>query len=217
MTTLAQLKTSILDLADHTGSERVTTARLVEYINAQVREVAALVYGAGENRPEKHVDITLVAATEAYDLPTDFQLLTRLWLKDGTDRYELWPTNTRAFDYAQNWLTVDNKSLRYSIREDTTGDRMQLFFRPIPASGDTVEVWYKPKVAALASDSDTLPLSWPEEARDYITYGAIVLVRARDEEDTQEWRALKAGAKALLEQTLRDVDRGHPRHIIDVY
>jgi hypothetical protein len=218
--TLTGLSTLVLDLSDHTSTARVTTARLYDYINMQIREVAAMMAAVAEDRPWKEASITLVPGTEAYAIDDTCQHVDKVWYMDGTDRYLLERFEKVDLDYnryeTEN-VIAQNESLRYRVMEDTTANKLKIWFHPIPATAGTAKVWYKSKPVALTAGTDALPLSWPEVAQDFIVYGATSMVMARDQDQHDYWTAQKEMARGLLKEALMHIDQGQAPRIQDVY
>lgn len=209
MPTLLELKTRVLDLADHTNGSRVTDARLTEYINASGRLVNALIQSANEHHKFSEKNFTM-DGSESYDLPDDFEhAYAVFWVSNGKK-------------HRMDRATIEDFH-RYNMNNDPDdfpwfGNKyiiigQKLFVLPVPKSGRQVTMWYQNKYTAITNDNDPFPTWWPDLAQDFIVYSVVARVYGRDRKQNQFWKAEANELRFELMQQLEDRDRNEPHKI----
>jgi hypothetical protein len=156
--TLALLKAAALDYADMTNSSFPNATRLVEYINKELAVLHDLLVNADQDYFLSTQSISVLAGTEEYSLPTDFQRALKVW----------WISNNRRIGVPVFQLADMDGSYESPMR------------------GGTAELWYMPELTELVNDADKisdvmkpLPIGWD----DYIALGAAIRLLIREESD----------------------------------
>jgi hypothetical protein len=176
---LAQLRTASRQRADMVNSTFVSDDELNSYINASYFELYdLLVQKYGNDYYVKEYSFSLVGNQSRYDLPEDFYKLlgVDLQISAGPDGYVslrpfmLAERNRYSTANVQTWIGVTN--LRYRL----SGNK--LWFTPSPQTGQTIRIWYIPRLADLV-ETVTLTVNTPV-ADDYISVGASVLATPGD-------------------------------------
>ena len=186
-TQLQELRASALDYADMTSSTFPVTGRLDEYINTALGELQDELISSGGDYFLATTTVTLVAGTEAYALPVDFQRLKKAWYNTNGRRYKV-----RRWNYEESdaW---------------TIG----------PVSAGTVDVWYNPFITALSGDTDTveqvLPIGWD----DYVALSAAVKLLLREESDHSGLKQLRDEKLAHIIRHATPRDDSEPESIAD--
>lgn len=171
---LSDLRTASRQRADMVNSTFVSDAELNSYINASYYELYdLLVQKYGNDYYMKEYTFQLQGNVSRYDLPADFFKLlgVDLEISSGPDGYvslrpfTLAERNRYSTANVQTWIGVTN--LRYRISAN------KLWFTPSPQTGQTIRIWYVPRLAQLI-DQTTLTVADPI-AGDYITIGATTL------------------------------------------
>lgn len=169
---LSDLRTASRQRADMVNSTFVSDAELNSYINASYFELYdLLVQKYGNDYYMKEYLFQLVGNQSRYDLPEDFFKLlgVDLEISAGPDGYvslrpfTLAERNRYSTANVQTWIGVTN--LRYRI----SGNK--LWFTPSPQTGQTIRIWYVPRLAELV-DTVTITVNSPV-VDDYVTVGAV--------------------------------------------
>lgn len=172
---LSDLRTASRQRADMVNSTFVSDAELNSYINASYFELYdLLVQKYGNDYYMKEYSFQLVGNQSRYDLPEDFFKLlgVDLEISAGPDGYvslrpfTLAERNRYSTANVQTWIGVTN--LRYRI----SGNK--LWFTPSPQTGQTIRIWYVPRLAELV-DTVTITVNSPV-VDDYIVIGAATFV-----------------------------------------
>ena len=158
---LAQLRTASRQRADMVNSTFVSDAELSSYINASYYELYdLLVQKYGNDYYVKEYSFNLAGNQSRYDLPDDFYKLLGVDLEigSGPDGYvslrpfSLAERNRYSTANVQTWIGVTN--LRYRL----SGNK--LWFTPSPQTGQTIRIWYIPRLAELV-DEVTITVNSP--------------------------------------------------------
>lgn len=172
---LAELRVASRQRADMVNSQFVTDSELSSYINASYFELYdLLVQKYGNDYFMKEYTFSLQGNVSRYDLPDDFFKLlgVDLQISAGPDGYvslkpfTLAERNRYSTANVQTWIGVTN--LRYRI----SGNK--LWFTPSPQTGQTIRIWYIPRLAQLV-DNVTVTVS-DVHSGDYIGIGASAFV-----------------------------------------
>jgi hypothetical protein len=158
---LSDLRTSSRQRADMVNSTFISDAELNSYINASYFELYdLLVQKYGNDYYMKEHSFQLQGNVSRYDLPDDFFKLlgVDLQISAGPDGYvslrpfTLAERNRYSTANVQTWIGVTN--LRYRISAN------KLWFTPSPQTGQTIRIWYVPRLAELV-DTVTLTVNDP--------------------------------------------------------
>lgn len=171
--TLPQLRTAVRQRADMVNSQFVTDDELNSYINASYFELYdLLVQKYGNDYFMTQYSFQLQGNVSRYDLPEDFFKLlgVDLEISSGPDGYvslrpfTLAERNRYSTANVQTWIGVTN--LRYRI----SGNK--LWFTPSPQTGQTIRIWYIPRLKELV-DLSSVTVNYPV-AGDFVTIGPNV-------------------------------------------
>ena len=163
---LAQLRTASRQRADMVNSTFISDAELSSYINASYFELYdLLVQKYGNDYYMKEYSFQLQGNVSRYDLPDDFFKLlgVDLEISSGPDGYvslrpfTLAERNRYSTANVQTWIGVTN--LRYRLSAN------KLWFTPSPNMGQTIRIWYVPRLKALV-DPVTLTVAQQPESGD---------------------------------------------------
>lgn len=213
-TTLAELKTTILDQADMKDSGFIDDTQLEYWINSAVSSLHDLLVGAFEEYFVVKYNMPIYSGQESYRLPIDFYKLVKVFLLDGTDRYQLNKFSMEELDRfnAGNGYvnSVYDKAMNYRI----LGDR--LYLAPNPTSNDTLEFWYVPCAQKLVGPHDTISYNIPVGWEDYIVADCVIRCLAKEESDPSIWMARKAEIENRISIMAQERDTGESDKVIDV-
>lgn len=157
--TLAQLRTASRQRADMVNSTFISDAELSSYINASYFELYdLLVQKYGNDYYVTEYSFKLQGNVSRYPLPPDFFKLlgVDLQISGGPDGYVslrpfmLAERNRYSTANVQTWIGVTN--LRYRISGN------DLWFTPSPQTGQTIRIWYIPRLAELVDVTTPSPV-----------------------------------------------------------
>lgn len=169
--TLPQLRVATRQRADMVHSQFVSDAEINSYINASYFELYdLLVQKYGNDYYMKEYSFSLVGNQSRYDLPADFFKLlgVDLQISAGPDGYvslrpfTLAERNRYSTANVQTWIGVTN--LRYRLSAN------KLWFTPSPQTGQTIRIWYVPRLSAL-TEPVTITMTGVQLG-DFVTIGA---------------------------------------------
>jgi hypothetical protein len=173
--TLPELRLATRQRADMVNSQFVTDQEFNSYINASYFELYdLLVQKYGNDYYMKEYSFQLQTNVTRYDLPDDFFKLlgVDLRISDGPDGYvslrpfTLAERNRYSTANVQTWIGVTN--LRYRISAN------KLWFTPSPNMGQTIRIWYVPRLKALF-DPVTITVAAQPVSGDLLTVGASTI------------------------------------------
>jgi hypothetical protein len=213
--TLLQLRTSVRQRSDMVNSQFVTDAEVNSYINASCAGLYdLLVQKYGDNY---YVQTPYTFATDGinfqFALPADFYKLlgVDLALANTSDsfvtisKFEFRDRNRYAVPNFQSFYGVTN--LRYRLNGNN------LWFTPTPSGGQTIRVWYVPKITYLALDIDTLDgiSGWEE----YVIIDAAIKCMQKEESDCSVLFSQKELIIKRIESAAENRDAGQPPKVVD--
>lgn len=181
--TLLQLRTAVRQRADIVNSLFFTDAELTSYINQSLFELYdLLVESYGENYfVAPPFTITTDGINQFYNLPTNFykELGVDLLLNGQQES----AVTVRPFNFSErNKYSIPNFQTFYGVtnlRYRLNGN--QIWFTPLPASGQTIKLWFIPAMTTLSGDTDTFDgfSGWTE----YVIIDAALKCKIKEESD----------------------------------
>lgn len=155
--TLAQIKTRIkndLDLLDETFvSDTTDIPELTEYINDGIDEAEAEIHTIYEDYFLTRANLTVVASTQQYALPTDIYAnkIRKILFNNGTEKYVV----NKIKKIEETMHIQSDEYYRYLINNVAdTGYRLR-FYPTIRSSSSTdFEIWYIRNAKRLSADAD---------------------------------------------------------------
>lgn len=218
--TLGQLRLMAQQRADRVNSQFVTKPEWDTYINQSYFELYdLLVQKYGNDYYVEHVEFQ-TDGTNQYELPDGlnyaaarpfYKLMgvdlgiapaTNAWLT--LKKYEFISRNTYVYpQITTNLLGV--QSMRYRM----VGGKMQ--FIPTPSGGQTVRLWYVPRMESLLKDTDIIDgvSGWTE----YIVIDAAIKALQKEESDVSVLAAQKLMMISRIEAAAENRDAGEPEVI----
>lgn len=209
-TTLAAVRLAVRQRADMVHSQFVTDDELNGYIRASHFELYDLLvqkYGDDYHVAVPHAFVTDGAA-DRYALPDDFYKLLGVDLLAHGDYVSL-----RPFAFA-------DRNRRPGLRQPGTRDGLryrlsgtQLWLSPLPTAGQTLRVWYVPRLTPLAADDAVLDgvSGWEE----YVVVDAAIKCLQKEESDVSVLLAQKAALVRRIESAAENRDAGAPATVVD--
>lgn len=203
--TLTELLAAVRQRADIVNSQFITDPELTSYINQSYFELYdILVQKYGDNYYVSSATITTDGTNDKYSLPTDFLKLLGVDLVLATDanvtlrQFNMSDRNRFTAPNFQSFYGVTN--LRYRLHGN------QLWLTPKPSSGQTLTVFYVPRMTPLVNGADTVDgvSGWTE----YIILDAVIKCKLKGECDASSEMALKAAIIKRIEDAAEDRDAG---------
>lgn len=213
---LGQIRLMSQQRADRVNSPFVGLTEWNSYINQSAFELYDILTTLYE---DYYVQDPLIFSTDGttaqYDLPDDFYkvLGVDLGLASNTNAWVSIPKfnfsarNNYIFpQLTSTYLGVFN--LRYRLVGNT------LMFIPTPSAGQSVRLWYVPRLVPLLKDTDILDgiSGWIE----YVITDAAIKALQKEESDTSVLMAQKQALLKRIEESAMNRDAGMPDTISDV-
>jgi hypothetical protein len=161
------MKTKIENDLGIMDEQFIETDELIGYANEAIDEAEAEVLGLYEDYFLSRATLTLVAAQEAYSLPTDIyaQKIRRVVYVNGSTIYEIKRLKDwKKFEiYAEENVSATNPYYQYMITAENAGAQSQLILVPRSVeSGAYVTLWYLRNANRFSDDTSILDI--PEAA-----------------------------------------------------
>lgn len=209
---LAELRLRAQQRADRVNSNFVNMPEWNTYINMAYAELRDLLITTYEDYYlATAYTFTTDGTTFQYSLPTDFgkMLGVDIGIAGGTTGY----VTLHKFDFIERnsyvfpQITTQLQGV-FNPRYRVMGDK--LMFIPTPSAGQTVRLWYVPRMTVLLQDTDTVDgiNGWEE----YIVVDAAIRALQK-EESTEAVQVLMAQKQALIqriEDSAQNRDAGQP-------
>lgn len=213
--TLSELRTLARQYSDMVNSNFVTDSEFNAYLNLAYFELYdILIQKYGDDYfVASPYSITTDGTSYLYALPSDFYKMIGLDLQLGNSDTS-WVTikpfmfidrNRYATPNFQSFYGVTN--LRYRLSGGN------LFLTPTPSSGQTLRLWYLPKLSELTSDGSTVNgiSGW----QDYLPIDAAIKALAKEESDTSALQLRKNMLIQRIESAAEGRDAGSPQVVGD--
>jgi hypothetical protein len=215
--TLLKLRTDAQTRADMVNSQFLTDAEWLSYINASAKELYGLLtqkYGDNYFVTLPPYSFVTDGSTDWYPLPSDFFKLlgVDLQISNAPNGF----ATLKPFNMGErNKYAIPNLQAFYGIltnlRYRVMGNR--LWFIPRAASGQTMRVFYVPRVTELVLDTDVLDgvCGWEE----YVAVDAAIKALAKEESDTTQLERAKLALIARIESEAANRDAANPIVVAD--
>jgi hypothetical protein len=215
--TLLQLRTATRQRADQVNSTFISDAELTSYIQQSAYELYDILiqkYGDAYFVKSPPATITTDGTNETFALPTDLYKLLGVDLQtNGSPNGWLTLRQFMMAERNRNWrpnasAVVGFTSLRYRLHG------ANLWLTPLPASGQSLRIWYVPRLTEFTGDTDTLDgiSGWTE----YVIVDAAIKCMVKEESDPSALMAQKAGLLKRIEEAAGNRDEGAPPTVSDV-
>lgn len=234
--TLGQIRLAAQQRADRVNSNFVTKAEWNQYINMAMFELYDLLVTAYEDLyVATPIQFTADGSTFLYPLPNgsnDFKsgITPSVTLTKPKPFYKLigvdlaLNTATNAYVTLDKFQFADRNTYIYpntastiygvfNMRYRLLGNN-QMEFIPTPSAGQSIRVWYIPRLTELLLDTDTTDISvsgWIE----YVIVKAAFYALTKEEADTQSFVLQLAALQERIQTTAVNRDAGSPDKISD--
>lgn len=207
--TRSDLRTLVLSWLDDTAGAYFTSSQVNVWLNMAQREVQKLLLQAGANYYMKPVETLTVSGQADYVLPSDFMVEHRLEIVvSGTgpteNRQPLVPITTNQQDLISIQLGTPTN---YYMKKD------RVTLSPTPGtSGQTLRLYYSPRVPDMASDSDSPDV--PEQYMEFVAILAAYDGFIKDDRDPGHLVHKKEKYEQLLKQMAEDRNQDLSRQVV---
>jgi len=213
--TLAELRTATRQRADMVNSQFISDSELNSYINQsyfELYDVLVQKYGDDYYVASPYI-FTTDGVNNFFSLPSDFYKLlgVDLALSNTNDSF----VTIRPFNFGdRNRYAVPNfqsfygvTNLRYRLKAN------QLWLTPIPGANQKIQIWYVPRLATLATDSDTCDgiSGWTE----YVIIDAAIKCLQKEESDVSVLMAQKMAMIQRIQNAAENRDAANPSTVVD--
>lgn len=211
-TTLAQMRTRVLQSADIENTSFITTAEL----NTRIQLGYQRLYGRLVNKFEDYfvsdtpTEFTVASGSDSANLPADFFKLVNL----DRDYSGRWREVRQYMNVERNY---DQRMLIY--RSATPRVRYRIFeskikFVPQENAPGTYRMQYVPQCPTLSIDADTIDIlnGWDE----WIEMFAAEWCRIKEEADYSDLKARRKEIETAIEEEAANRDIGEPQRVQDV-
>lgn len=215
-TTLGTIRATVRQRADMVNSLFVTEPELNGYINSSYQELYdLLVQKYGDNYyVATPYSFTTDGVNDTFPLPADFYKLLGVDLQLSGNSPNGYIT-LRPFNFAErNRYIIPNYTTPYgtsNLRYRLLGNG--LWLTPRASSGQTVRLWYVPRLTLPVNDADVIDgvSGWEE----YIVVDAVIKCKLKEESDPSVELALKQELVKRIESAAENRDAGSPPTVVD--
>ncbi len=211
--TLADIRTAAQSRADMTNSAFVATSEWNSYINGSYYELYdVLIEKYGDDYYVNQSTATTSGTTQFITLPADFYKGVGVDLQVSAPD---WWVTLKPFEFAErNRFALRNYQSFYglsNLRYHYQGASLML--SPQPAAGQTLRIWYIPRLAPLVNDSDVADgiSGWLE----YVVVDAARKALVKEESDPSALMAEKVDLLRRIEVAAENRDAGAPQQVSD--
>lgn len=220
--TLAQARTLCQQESDMVNSQFVSDAEWTSYINQSYFELYdLLVQKYGDDYYANNVEFQTDGTSYLYALPngTNYSAAPSFYKLLGVDlslssspesfitlrRFNMSARNRYSVPNFQSFYGVTN--LRYRLNGNN------IWFTPIPQGGQTIRLWYVPRLTTLSGENDTMDgiSGWTE----YVIVDAAIKAKNKEESDVSVLMARKMGLIQRIEAAAENRDAANPMTVSD--
>lgn len=205
--------------ADMENSSFVGANEWLQLINsscAQLWEKLVEAYGS-DYEVQTAFSITTDGTNDHYALPTDFFKLLGVDLSLQNPATSSGYVSVWRFNFAsRNQFTLPNIQTlwgRTNLKYRLSGG--QIWFIPLPASGQNLRLWYAPRFTPYALPTDTC--DWINGWEEWAINDVAIKARAKEQTPCDDLRALKAEQEERLTHVTENRDAGQPGVTVDSY
>ena len=217
-TTVQTITDNAIDVSDMRRSgfidqSGVAGSELIRYTNLAYRDLYAQIVASKEFYFTTATNISVIAGTDTYTLPTDFYKL------DGVD---LALDNSGRFLTLQPFMFKERNKFRSGLAL-SVAPYGQVFrylivagnirFLPLPSQNNTIQLWYTPEPATLTAMTDSINV--PIGGDEYMSLYVACLLLAKEESDTSALNAKRMEVLEQLKTSLKDRDQGSASYVVD--
>lgn len=218
-TTLAAVRTLVRSLTDVTSSQVVTDSEINSYINLDYQELYGLLVTSFEDNYflAAPYQFQTDGSTLIYPVPSDFFKLRGVDLSlSGTpgSYITLKPFNFRERNRLNNaYAPSQSFNVLQDVRYQLNGSGIML--TPLAQAGQTIQLWYVPRVQPLINDTDILDgvNGWEQ----YVIAAVSAKVMIKQQLDPSEYVARQQAMASRIIEEAANRNAGDATTVSDVY
>ena len=205
---LLTLKNKIRDRGEFYNTAWLTDSELVSHINDSIAALYDFLITIDSGRYlTTSSEISIVAGTRTYDLPSDFYIVVGVDLVD--DSHQSGYRTMSRF----NWGERHDNAIRMSehfARYDILGNK--LWIHPKPDWAGSVVLRYIPVPVELSADEDTFDSvnSWT----DWVVLDCLIKIGHKEGLDTKGWQR-EQGKTEMRIASIGETNRSEPKTVND--
>ncbi len=210
---LSELRLAAQQRADMVNSAFVSTAEWTTFLNGSYYDLYdLLIQKFGDDYFVNQSSATTSGTTQMITLPADFYKMVGVDLLVSAPD---WWVTLRPFEFAErNRFALRNYQSFYglsNLRYHLQGGNLML--SPQPAGGQTLRIWYIPRLAPLVNDTDIADgvSGW----LDFVIVDAARKALAKEESDTSALVGELMALKERIEAAAENRDAGAPQTVSD--
>lgn len=234
--TLSTLRTLAQQRADMENDPSIQTSEWNNYINASYAELYDILvqkfgsdYYFASDANGKGYQFSTNGTSQQFALPDGSSTYKMPDATTAPAFYKLLGVDLQLAGTPDGWITLHpynflernrfsfpniqaaygfRSNLRYTLKGNF------IWFTPTPASGQTLQIWYAPRLTAMSSDSDTMDgvSGWEE----YVVVDVAIKALIKQERDIGGVEAQKAQLLHRIEAAATNRDAGSPQTVSDV-
>lgn len=213
---LSDLRNAVRQRSNMEGSTFITDVELNSYINQSYFELYDLLvqkYGSHYFISAPYT-LTTDGVSEFYPLPTDFYKLAGLSVKVTGAIAMYTPLKQASFAEMQRLSGINNQSVIGINNLIYTLIASNIWLAPIPIAGQTLRMFYVPRLTQLSADTDTVDgiSGWTE----YIICDAAIKCLQKEESDVSVLGLEKSALIKRIEEAATNRDASSPGTVNDV-
>lgn len=211
-TTVSSILSAARQRSDMVGSQFVTDAEWISYINYSYKELYDILVSKFEDYYTKEPAYTFTLATgNSVALPNDFYKMRGLdRAVSGTEYYTIHPYTFEERNNRRRATVF--RGLYPNIRYRIYGGK--IYFTPDDAANGDYRLWYIPLASTLTATTDTVDgvNGWEE----YIIVDTCIKALTKEESDVSVFAMQKASLLKRIEEMAANRDVGETQRITDV-
>lgn len=215
-TTLGLIREQVQQRTDMVNSGFITNAEWNNYINASYYELYDILVQKFGDDYFVATPYTYTTGTNQtlYPLPTNFYKLLGVEIALNTGNPSSWVTMKRFEFIDRNRWSYPNTYTFYGItnlRYRLNGNNLMIM--PIGQAGQTIQIWYIPRLPRLVNDGDIVDSisGWEE----YIIADVAIKAFTKQESDPSVFIAQKQALLKRIEEAGENRDPGEATHVSD--
>lgn len=216
-TTLGSIRQQAQQRSDMVHSNFVTDEEWDAYINSSYKELYDILVQKFGDDYYVAIPVTYTTAQnlQQYPLPSDFYKLLGAEIQLNTGSPNSYVTLKKFNFIDRNRWSYPNIYTFYGItnlRYRVNGNNLMIV--PAPQSGQTIRIWYTPRLNLLVNDGDIVDgvSGWEE----YIIVDACIKALTKQETDVSVFMAQKQGLLKRIEEAAENRDPGEADHVSDL-
>ncbi len=215
--TLTDIKNQVLDRADMSGTNFISSSELTFYINQSYYELYDLIVEAFDDYYMSYVQFTLTSGSDGYSMPDVIYKLRGVdMLVSGPNS---WVSLNRYNFNDRNMYNapfgVFSRFTYQTLMYSWTGNKLKII--PQEQNTGTYRLSYTPNLIPLDDGYNTTLDPILERWSDYIIVDSAIKCLAKEESDPSVLIMQKQALMARIQKMAPNKDNAQPKHVSDSY